>query len=132
MGKKEEICLQKIRIWGVAMTKEQKKFIDEIGRCELCGSRRNLQLHHIIPMVCENEFIDLDIEDNWLCVCGSCHAKLTPKNILVKYGISKVKENNKKILKRTKFLKAVYAELDDGIRLTPVEILDIFHEVYYE
>lgn len=36
-------------------TSEKQKFIDEIGRCELCGSRRNLQLHHMIPLVCEKK-----------------------------------------------------------------------------
>lgn len=112
------------------MTGEQKKFVDELGRCEFCGSKRNLQLHHAIPMVCENEFINLDIEDNWLCVCGACHAKLTPKNLLVKYGISKTKMNNEKILKRFNFLKAVEVELNDGVRLSPVEMIDIFMEVY--
>lgn len=112
------------------MTSEKQKFIDEIGRCELCGSRRNLQLHHMIPLVCENEFIDLDVEDNWLCVCSACHAKLTPKNLLCKYGISNAKKNNDKILKRSKFLNAIDVELSDGIILRPSEIIDIFMEVY--
>ena len=88
------------------MTTEQKKFIEEIGRCELCGSKRNLQLHHMIPMVCQPDDddnllkkpIDLDIEDNWICVCCSCHDKLTPKNLLCKYGMNKQKQRNKKLL----------------------------------
>lgn len=112
------------------MNSEKRKFIDEIGQCELCGSKRNLRLHHMIPLVCENEFINLDVQDNWLCVCGACHAKLTPRNLLCKYGISNVKKNNEKILKRQKFLGAIDAELNDGIMLRPVEIIDIFTEVY--
>lgn len=130
------------------MTYEQKKFIDEVGRCELCGSKRNLQLHHVIPRVCENDFLDLDVEDNWLCVCGSCHAKLTPKNLLTKYGISKVKVNNaiiklkytlkgESLNKKLDFADWISAEVDDGVTLRATEILREFIktfelEDYYE
>lgn len=81
------------------MTTEQKKYVDDVGRCELCGSKKNLELHHIIPLVCEppKHPIDLDTEDNWICVCGSCHSKLTPKNILVKYGMNRTKIQNNAI-----------------------------------
>ena len=113
---------------------ETKHFVEETGRCELCGSRRNLQLHHMIPLACENGLVNLDVEDNWVCVCGACHAKLTPKNLLVKYGISKRKLKNAEIingaLRRFAFIHAVEVELFDGIRLSPVEILDIFEAVY--
>ena len=115
------------------MTSEQKKFIDEIGRCELCGSRRNLQLHHMIPLVCENEFVNLDVEDNWLCVCGSCHSKLTPKNLLVKYGISKAKLGNKEFAKKLnndvrhlEFAEWIEAEIDDHVTLRASEIHNEF------
>lgn len=91
------------------MTKEQKDFVKSIGKCELCGSKRNLELHHIIPMVCQHDHeIDLDVEDNWIVLCGSCHAKLTPKKMLTKYGISNCKENNKKILMQCQNAEAIY------------------------
>lgn len=92
------------------MTTEQKKYIEDVGHCELCGSKKSLELHHIIPMVCEppehlnvlKHPINLDTEDNWICVCGSCHAKLTPKNLLVKYGMNNSKLQNNAIETRAR------------------------------
>ena len=103
---------------------QHRNFINSIGRCELCGSTRNLQLHHLIPLICGNDNIDLDVEDNWLVVCSSCHDKLTPTNILTRFGISKVKESsNKKVMD-------FYSELNDicesGERLDIEWVLDIF------
>lgn len=78
------------------MTTDQKKFCDEIGKCELCGSRRNLEVHHMIPMVCEpvdsmrmlqSGSIKLDVEDNWIVLCSACHSRLTPKKLLTRLGI---------------------------------------------
>ena len=103
-------------------------FIAEIGKCELCGSRRNLELHHCIPMVCANEWIDLDVEDNWIVVCGSCHSKLTPKKLLTKYGMSKAKRRNAELERAYSFYKE--CDSDDG--LTAADILDIFYKVYME
>lgn len=102
--------------------------IAEIGKCELCGSRRNLELHHCIPMVCENEWIDLDVEDNWIVVCGSCHSKLTPRKLLTRYGISKVKQRNAESEKAYSF----YTELDKDDGMTAADILDVFYMVYME
>ena len=67
------------------------KLIDEVGHCELCGSRRNLEVHHIIPRCVETFGIDLDNENNLIVVCSCCHAKLTPKKLLTSYGIAKAK-----------------------------------------
>lgn len=78
------------------MTIDQKKFCNEIGKCELCGSRRNLEVHHMIPMVCEpldsmmmpkSGPIKLDVEDNWIVLCSACHSRLTPKKLLTRLGI---------------------------------------------
>ena len=67
-----------------------KELIEQVGHCELCGSRRNLEVHHIIPRVASIQGIDLDDEDNLIVVCGSCHSKLTPRRMLTKYGIAKL------------------------------------------
>ncbi len=114
------------------MRKEHIKFLEEVGRCELCGSKRNLQLHHMIPMVCENEYIDLDVEDNWLCVCSACHARLTPKNLLTRYGISKAKVEIHKKEQKDKFYKMVDAEINDGYIPRPHDILDMYEKAYCE
>lgn len=71
----------------------RKKLIEDVGgRCELCGSRRNIEVHHIIPRCLATEIIGFNIndEDNLIVVCGSCHSKLTPRRMLSKYGIAKM------------------------------------------
>lgn len=104
-----------------------KRFVEEIGRCELCGSKRNLELHHIIPLVCENEGVDLDTEDNWICVCGSCHAKLTPKGLLTKIGLHK-----NTYLGNVRYV--FYKKCDDFIKaekqLHVEDVFAIFNEVF--
>jgi len=67
------------------MTNEQRKYLKEFSRCELCGSPKSLELHHIIP----TSFGGPDVVDNWIAICHGCHAKLTPKSILVKKGQTK-------------------------------------------
>ena len=65
------------------MTSEQKKYMSNFSRCELCGSPKKLELHHIIPIV----YGGPDIIDNWIAICYGCHAKLTPRNLLISKGI---------------------------------------------
>lgn len=57
------------------------------GKCELCGSSRNLEAHHIIPIDCGGQ----DTENNLICVCHACHAKLTPHSELIKISLDKCK-----------------------------------------
>ena len=102
-----------------------KKLIEEVGRCELCGSRRNLEVHHIIPRCTyiPGMNIDLDDEDNLIVVCGSCHSRLTPRRMLTKYGIAKMPisgdENGEYVeskLKMQQFYKII-KNLDYGITI---------------
>ena len=58
----------------------------EINNCELCGSSRNLEVHHIIPVVFGGPEDD---EENMIVVCKKCHALLTPHRILSKEGIKR-------------------------------------------
>ena len=79
-----------------SFTTISKQLIDDVGgRCELCGSRRNMEVHHIIPRCVATELPGFNIhdKDNLLVVCGSCHAKLTPRRMLIKYGIAKLPVN---------------------------------------
>ena len=54
-------------------------------KCELCGSPRDLQAHHIIPVICGGP----DTIENILCVCRKCHVLLTPTSLLTKIALSK-------------------------------------------
>ena len=72
-----------------------KRIVEEAGECELCGSRRGLEAHHIIPKVCGGD----ESEDNLICVCRKCHSLLTPRSLLCKIGMRKncaLKEYNDK------------------------------------
>lgn len=72
------------------MNSKYSRLIDEVGnRCELCGSKRNVEVHHIIPKICGINGIDLECDDNLIVVCSTCHGKLTPRSILTKWGIKK-------------------------------------------
>ena len=74
-------------------TVNMRKVIQENVKCELCGSRRNLEAHHIIPIVYGGD----DSLENLLCVCASCHVKLTPRSLLTKKGIEIARANGKHI-----------------------------------
>lgn len=118
--------------------KMRRQILKEFDKCEICGGKRNLEVHHIIPKVCENDSIDLDVEDNLIVLCGKCHAMLTPRNVLCKYGLSKVKENNKRLIKEYEIrhktvgwrVEKFYEELQEfaeaGERLTYCDLLDVF------
>ena len=64
------------------MTEAMRKVMKENDRCELCGSTRELEAHHIIPRVLGGR----DVPENILCVCKKCHCLLTPKSELTKIG----------------------------------------------
>lgn len=66
---------------------EAKQLLREHSCCELCGDKRNLEVHHIVPVCCGGS----DNIDNLIVVCGCCHAKLTPKRELTKVGINKAR-----------------------------------------
>ena len=66
---------------------EAKQLLLEHQCCELCGDRRNLEVHHIIPVCCGGS----DHIDNLIVVCGHCHAKLTPRHELTKAGINRAR-----------------------------------------
>ena len=68
------------------------RVVEDAGRCELCGSKRGLEAHHIIPVVCGGD----DSDENLICVCQMCHARLTPWRVLTKLGIQKRKYKNER------------------------------------
>lgn len=72
------------RIYSKEFKKIRDDRIQNVGRCELCGSTQALELHHIIPVMFGGE----DSEDNLLLVCTGCHARLTPKQTLIKLAMN--------------------------------------------
>ena len=96
--------------------KAMKKVVDEAGRCELCGSRRGLEAHHIIPVFAGGD----NSEENLICVCSACHSRLTPRAKLCKLGLDKVKSRN--------FLASLWNEIYDKCE-NAEGICDIFDAV---
>lgn len=102
--------------------------INEAGcKCELCGSTRNIEVHHIIPRCCEIDGININDKDNLLVVCSACHSKLTPKAMLVKYGLEKAKRQGKLL---HKFYEMVDEYIEDNDGISSVEIMDIVESVF--
>jgi hypothetical protein len=70
-------------------TQAMKKALSKHDKCELCGSTRQIEAHHIIPVCVGGP----DIEENIIAICSVCHAKLTPRSVLIKLGIRRIQEN---------------------------------------
>lgn len=88
------------------------------GACELCGRKTGVEAHHIIPRVCGGP----DIEDNILAVCSVCHAKLTPRSLLTKYGLHKYDGVRLLLIG---FYTAINDDLNDGSQLSASDVLDL-------
>jgi 5-methylcytosine-specific restriction endonuclease McrA len=52
----------------------KSQIIYEKGCCEICGSIKKLQVHHILPR-CSNPELNLD-KDNLMVLCEDCHKKI--------------------------------------------------------
>lgn len=101
------------------MTENMRKCIEEAERCELCGSRRGLEAHHIIPLCVGGN----DSDENLLCVCQRCHAILTPRSVLTKIG----KDNQKKTNIAVEVWKTFYEDMNELINSgLPCGIPDVF------
>lgn len=78
-----------------------------MNKCELCGSSRQLELHHIVPRVCGGD----NSEENLILICKRCHALLTPTSLLTKIGI-----NNKRFVSdRDQFKYELYKKIQQGL-----------------
>lgn len=75
----------------------RRVLLKENIRCELCGSRRGLDVHHIIPRCVGGD----DKLDNLIVICSGCHGKLTPKSMLTRIGLHKAKCNGKQLGQKT-------------------------------
>lgn len=98
-----------------------QRLVNEVGKCELCGSTRRLECHHIIPVVCGGD----DNEDNLLVVCSSCHATLTPRGALTRIGIEHVRTENKIREAFQDFFQRVDDMIDGNYSLRAADVLDL-------
>lgn len=104
---------------------------DEIGKCELCGSKRDLEMHHIVPLSLIEDNPYADTQENLLCVCGKCHALLTPRKVLTSIGVRKAinRNSNQKVIE---FYKKLNEITGNGDALTVEEILNIFDTIFID
>lgn len=84
-------------------------------------------MHHIIPLIAGGPADDID---NMIVVCSSCHSKLTPRSVLVKYGIRAARYRNVAEEIASEFYRAVDKEIDIGFSVS--DVLDIFDRVCSE
>lgn len=96
--------------------------LKQYRKCELCGNPRNLEIHHIIPIVCQDYGVDLDVEDNMIVICNKCHATLTPKSLLIKYGMAKKDSKMRNI-------KTFYDRCNEVVE-NPMDVYDVVDEVF--
>lgn len=75
---------------GARNNYEMKILRESVCKCELCGGTRGLETHHIVPVVCGGT----EEDENLIVVCRVCHAKLTPRSVLIKAGINRTKKTN--------------------------------------
>lgn len=105
--------------------KERK---EEIGKCELCGSRRGLELHHCIPLSLGGE----DTDENLILLCYGCHAKLTPRSLLTRIGMNGKFPGLRYEIHE--FWEHIEAEIEDGVHLSGDDVffyLDpVLEEIY--
>lgn len=59
--------------------KGSREYLLEVGHCEKCGSKENLQVHHIIPArYAPQLFLE---RANWQVLCRVCHQAETQREI---------------------------------------------------
>ena len=105
-----------------------KMLLKETDKCELCGSRRGLEVHHIIPVSFGGPEDDAD---NLIVVCVSCHSRLTPRKILTKSGIEKalVTDTINRIYDNYYMELGEWLKSEECIFPSVSEALDIFDKV---
>ena len=103
-------------------TKIMKKIVKENDKCELCGSKRNLEAHHIIPIALGGE----DIDENILCVCEKCHTLLTPRKYLTKLGIRSINRNYE-----YDFFKYFNEMAESGEMVTAIDVIDYVEHILF-
>lgn len=115
---------------GVKRTQSalMRELLSENEKCELCGSKRSLEVHHIIPIVCGGE----ESADNMIVICSKCHALLTPKGLLTRIGLNKASSKNLISTLSYSFYKKLNTTVENRERLDAFLIMDLFDETVGE
>ena len=70
------VPLGKLRLLRMAWRKLSKKVLENYNyQCVVCGSNKNLHVHHLIPFRTGGQ----DIEENLTVVCAFCHPRIENK-----------------------------------------------------
>ena len=113
-----------------ANQKAMREYIAEHPVCELCGSRKGVECHHVLPMCMEMYGVNFDVEDNYLSVCRKCHALLTPRSLLAKIGNERLRwDGNVPLQIRWRFYDTIGKMLDNGEYVDSDTLFDVFDEV---
>ena len=78
MGSDDHGMVTVERFNGMCFQWKKKYLMEQRKCCELCGSQRGLELHHIIP----KSLGGTDELENLILICRKCHSLLTPRSIL--------------------------------------------------
>ena len=113
-----------------ANQKAMRDYVSEHPVCELCGSRKGVECHHILPMCMEMFGVNFDVEDNYLSVCRKCHALLTPRPLLAKIGNERSRwDGNVPLQIRWRFYDTIGKMLDNGEYVDSDTLFDVFDKV---
>lgn len=116
-----------------ANQKAMRDYVAEHPVCELCGSKKGVECHHVLPMCMEMYGVDFDVEDNYLTVCRKCHALLTPRPLLAKIGNARASwDGNVPMQIRWKFYNRIGELLDNDENVESDVLFDVFDAVISE
>jgi CRISPR/Cas system Type II protein with McrA/HNH and RuvC-like nuclease domain len=99
-----------------AILKENKKLVEESGKCAYCGCCDGLQWEHIIPRSRGGS----DIIDNMVQACPKCNQSKSDKDPFEWYGKDRRYDIPRLVL--GKYLKLVYDAHEKGGTLDSVDI----------
>ena len=107
-----------------------RRLLKQAECCELCRSRRNLEVHHIIPVSFGGPEDD---ERNMIVICHTCHSALTPHGLLTSHGLKKAQTGNN-VFKRLQYdfyetLNEVFSDKDYDPYYAVQDICDCFDKL---
>ena len=106
-------------------------------KCELCGSEKTLEVHHIFPLQLQDfcsaysNSIDLNTEENCITVCSKCHGLLTNRSLATKIGQACFRWKQNSDQKIVRFYETLNEIAECGDRFDEFDVLDIFDSIFF-